>query len=97
MIFGHHGEPFGPSNFCHNFDYVPLVEYMEDLQGSCLDTLGWGHVIIFIMYANFKLSVINRIVPRSICPQSNTWRMLTNPHWILGCWSLVDVMYHTHL
>ena len=44
MAFGHLGEPFGPSNLGHTFSDVPMVEFMEDLQGFLLDTLGWGHL-----------------------------------------------------
>ena len=37
------GGPFGPSNLGNSFDNVPIVEYMEDLQGSQLDDLGWDN------------------------------------------------------
>ena len=91
MAFSHIGGPVGPSNLGHTFDYVSMVEYMVDFQGSCLmgyfgmgPFLSLGSVVIcyFDLCANFQLFIINRILPRTPCSQSHTWRMLMIPHWI---------------
>lgn len=54
---------------------------------SSLWSNGASWYVIFYLYANFQLSAIIWKVQRTPCLQSYNWRILMNPHWILGGWS----------